>query len=160
MDTLSLQPHQRYFNVLEKVNKKIKKKERKEERKIVYFYFMCMCLSVHVYTYPILAWYLLGARKRYLLSWNQSYDSCELPCGCWAQNMNPLHEQQALLTAEPSFQCHLFLLLIFILCMRVHPFLMAPVLGDLMTFLDSISTFTHMWVHTQRDIHTDTQTHT
>lgn len=63
MDTLSLQPHQRYFNVLEKVNKKIKKKERKEERKIVYFYFMCMCLSVHVYTYPILAWCLWGPEK-------------------------------------------------------------------------------------------------
>lgn len=25
-------------------------------------------------------------------------DSCELPCGCWKPNLNPLQEQQGLLS--------------------------------------------------------------
>ena len=29
-------------------------------------------------------------------------DSCELPCGCWELNPDPLEEQPVLLTSEPS----------------------------------------------------------
>jgi hypothetical protein len=31
-------------------------------------------------------------------------DGCELPCGCWEQNLGPLQEQSVLLTTEPSLQ--------------------------------------------------------
>ena len=31
-------------------------------------------------------------------------DSCELPCGYWVLNLEPLEEQSVLLTAEPSLQ--------------------------------------------------------
>ena len=29
-------------------------------------------------------------------------DSCELPCGCWELNLEPLEEQPVLLVTEPS----------------------------------------------------------
>jgi len=33
-------------------------------------------------------------------------DSCELPCGCWELNLDPLEEQSVLLSTEPSLQPH------------------------------------------------------
>jgi hypothetical protein len=33
-------------------------------------------------------------------------DGCELVCGCWELNSEPLEEQSVFLTAEPSFQPH------------------------------------------------------
>jgi hypothetical protein len=38
-------------------------------------------------------------------------DSCELPCGFWELNLDPLEEQPVLLTAEPSLQLLLFFFL-------------------------------------------------
>ena len=32
-------------------------------------------------------------------------DGCEMPCGYWKLNTEPLEEQTMLLTAEPSLQC-------------------------------------------------------
>ena len=31
-------------------------------------------------------------------------DGCELPCGCWELDSEPLEEQPVLLTTEPSLQ--------------------------------------------------------
>jgi hypothetical protein len=37
-------------------------------------------------------------------------DSCELPCGCWELNPDPLEEQPVFLSTEPSLQPpHFFL---------------------------------------------------
>ena len=33
-------------------------------------------------------------------------DCCELPCGCWEVNWDPLEEQSVFLTTEPFFQPH------------------------------------------------------
>ena len=38
-------------------------------------------------------------------------DGCEPPCGCWELNSGPLEEQAMLLTAEPSLQPIVMLLL-------------------------------------------------
>ena len=39
--------------------------------------------------------------------------SCELPCGCWELNLDPLEEQPVLLTTEPSLQPLLWVFLIY-----------------------------------------------
>jgi hypothetical protein len=38
-------------------------------------------------------------------------DGCEPPYGCWELNSGPLEEQSVLLTAEPSLQPSLFVLI-------------------------------------------------
>jgi hypothetical protein len=43
-------------------------------------------------------------------------DGCEPPCGFWELNSGPLEEQSVLLTAEPSLQPLVVVVLIFILC--------------------------------------------
>jgi hypothetical protein len=39
-------------------------------------------------------------------------DGCEMPCGYWKLNTEPLEEQTMLLTAEPSLQCPWYTFLI------------------------------------------------
>jgi hypothetical protein len=41
----------------------------------------------------------------------ESTEGCELVCGCWESNPRLLEEQQVLLTAEPSLQPHILVLL-------------------------------------------------
>jgi hypothetical protein len=38
-------------------------------------------------------------------------DGCEPPCGCWELNSGPLEEQSVLLTAEPSPQTLVYILI-------------------------------------------------
>jgi hypothetical protein len=52
--------------------------------------------------------YLQTHQKR---AWDPITDGCEPPCGCWELNSEPLGKQPVLLTAEPSLQPRVQLLL-------------------------------------------------
>ena len=47
-------------------------------------------------------------------------NSCELPCGCWESNLDPLPEQRLLLTTETSHQLliHLFKCILLLVCLK------------------------------------------
>ena len=66
-----------------------------EEKKfLIYFYFMCFwCFALMYFCVRVLDFLDLELTNR-----------CELLCGCWELNWNPLEEQPVLLTAEPSLQ--------------------------------------------------------
>lgn len=45
-------------------------------------------------------------RKGHQISWDQSYNGCELPYCCWVSNLQPLQEQPLLLTPATSPRVH------------------------------------------------------
>lgn len=63
------------------------------------FIFINACfLCMHVYACPVLQKPEEGLRS----SETPAVDGCQLRCGCWELNLDPLQKQQVLLTTEPS----------------------------------------------------------
>lgn len=63
----------------------------------------CVC-TPHVCT-----WFEGGGGGRLQVPWSWSYRWCDLPCGCWALNLDSREAQQVLLTAEPPLSpCFVF----------------------------------------------------
>ena len=63
---------------------------------------------MYVCEYSVHCHYLQKHQKRVL---DPVTDGCEPPCSCWELNSCPLEEQSVLLTAEPSLQSELLLIL-------------------------------------------------
>ena len=55
----------------------------------------------YVYEYTYMSYSLQTHQKRAL---DPITDGCDLPCGCWELDSEPLEEQPVLLTSEPSLQ--------------------------------------------------------
>lgn len=74
-----------------------------------------MCLS-------ILPPYMHGClvptgQKRALDPLGLELQSCELPCGCWEENLGHLQKQFVLLNTKPSLQNQHFKVLFFFVCL-------------------------------------------
>lgn len=60
-------------------------------------YVWCLCL--HIYLYATYVWCLCRSEDGIRAPGTGGLDSCEMACGCWESNPNPLEEQPVLLSA-------------------------------------------------------------